>query len=105
MAAKPGRRVSRAREGGARLRCRHANGPRPASLLAGAERGGDDAVAALGQPQPLAHLPQVDERVRPVHLRRDRIQYGSLLGNLFLNQNYKAGLKSGPHVAKIYRAN
>ena len=38
------------------------------SLLAGLEGGGDDAVAALGQPQPLAHLAQVDERVSSVHL-------------------------------------
>ena len=39
------------------------------SLLARLERGGDDAVAALGQPQPLAHLAQVDERVGSVHLK------------------------------------
>ena len=38
------------------------------SLLARLEGGGDDAVAALGQPQPLAHLAQVDERVGSVHL-------------------------------------
>ena len=38
------------------------------ALLSAVEGGGDDAVAALGQQQALAHLAEVDERVGAVDL-------------------------------------